>query len=342
MMTQSQPKNKPIALWLFACCMMITLMVLIGGLTRLTESGLSMTDWKPVTGWLPPIGEEAWTVEFERYRASPEYHHKNFGFSLAEFQNIFWLEYIHRVLGRLTGLVFFIPFIYFLARKHLEKPLILKLCGILLLGATQGVVGWLMVKSGLKDNPFVSPVWLSTHLGVAFFIFSVVFWQALNLWSPAQENAPKSSNIRKFTWVVVIAIYLQILLGGMVAGSDAGLAYNTWPDMNGELIPAGLTVMEPWYANPLQNVTMIQFNHRLGAYIVATLVFLLSILLLRKGDDAMHKPAIALLCMLALQMVLGVKTLLFAVPISLASAHQMIALLLFSVAIFTLHRLYNQ
>lgn len=341
-MQKMQPSfHRPVALWLFACCIMITLMVLVGGLTRLTESGLSMTDWKPVTGWFPPTSEEAWLSELNKYRQSPEYKHKNFGMTVEEFQNIFWLEYIHRVFGRLTGLVFFIPFVYFLFKKRLDKPLILKLSGVLLLGATQGLVGWLMVKSGLKDNPFVSPVWLSTHLGVAFFIFSIILWQALNVWHGVKIRFSSPSFLQKFAWVVLLAVYLQILLGGMVAGSDAGLAYNTWPDMNGKIIPEGLAIMQPWYANPLQNVTMIQFNHRLGAYIVSILVAVFAMLLLRKGQGALHRLAIGLFSVLSLQMVLGIKTLLYSVPVGLASTHQMVALLLFFIAILTLHRLYN-
>ncbi len=333
--------DRTIAVWLFVCCVMIALMVLVGGLTRLTESGLSITEWKPVSGVVPPMHEQAWLKEFQLYQQSPEYEHKNFGMTLDEFKGIFWLEFIHRLLGRLTGFVFFIPFVFFLYKKKLEKPLTLKLLGILLLGGTQGLVGWLMVKSGLRDNPFVSPVWLSTHLGVAFFIFAAIFWLGLSKWYGVTYRSEGKNLLRRMAWVVIIAVYLQILLGGMVAGSDAGLVYNTWPDMNGKIIPDGLAVMQPWYANLLQNVTMIQFNHRMGAYIVSLLVAGFAFYLLKKGREAFHKPAIMLLSVLALQMMLGIKTLLYAVPILLASAHQMVALLLFSVAIFILYRLYN-
>jgi cytochrome c oxidase assembly protein subunit 15 len=208
------------------------------------------------------------------------------------------------------------------------------------LGAAQAIVGWFMVKSGLRDNPFVSPVWLSMHLGVAFIIFGLVWWSALSHWCDNSFAKP-SSGPKKQTIVVCVVIYLQVLLGAMVAGSDAGLVYNSFPKMNGEWIPDGLWIMQPWYANFLQNVTMIQFTHRLGAYVVTILVVGLSILLLRKENKEFHRIAIALLCVLALQMVLGIKTLLFAVPISLASAHQMVALLLFSLVLLVLHRLYS-
>lgn len=343
MQEKRNPPHQKVAIWLFACCLMIALMVLIGGLTRLTHSGLSMTRWHPVSGIIPPHTEAAWQQEFAHYKQSPEYKQHNFGMSLQDFKGIFWLEFIHRLLGRLTGFVFFVPFIIFLVKKQIDPPLIKKLAGIFLLGAAQGVVGWLMVSSGLKDNPYVSPVWLSFHLCTAFLIYAFIFLLGLSEWKRGRELSPSPNpvGLKRFSLLTLLMVYMQVLLGGLVAGNKAGLVYNTFPDMNGQYIPDGLWVVQPWYANFIQNVTTIQFDHRMGAYMVALLTVILAVLLLRKPYKALHKAAMVLIAVVALQITLGIKTLLFSVPVGLASAHQVMALVLFSTVLFIVHGLYR-
>lgn len=261
-------QNRTVAVWLFVCVLMVFLMVVIGGLTRLTESGLSMTRWQPVTGIFPPTTETAWEEEFASYRNSPEYRHKNIGISLHEFQQIFWLEYIHRVIGRVTGLVFLLPLLWFWWRKQLTAGQPRRLSGIFLLGGLQGLMGWYMVKSGLVDDPRVSPYRLTAHLLIACLIFSWIFWEALKCWYGERQKGCGSALGK---WVVA-AVIGQIALGGLVAGNDAGLTYNTYPLMDGDLVPSGMFLLEPWYLNFFENVTMVQFIHRWFAWVAVLLV----------------------------------------------------------------------
>ena len=313
---------------------MVFCMVAIGGLTRLTESGLSITSWKPISGIFPPMSEEAWQQEFTAYQQTPEFNKKNFGMELSGFKNIFWLEFLHRLLGRVTGLVFFIPLIYFWATKRLETNLGIKLFGIFLLGGLQGIIGWYMVKSGLVDDPRVSPYRLALHLVMAVIILGLLLWNALSLYPYKNiKNVPDS--IRKFSIVVTVLIFLQIIAGAFVAGLDAGLTYNTFPLMDGKFIPDGLMAMEPRLINLFENVATVQFNHRIIAYIVALSVMGFWLFTIK---NTTHKgiifPVNLLFCIMALQVFLGVITLLNAVPIFLASLHQICALVLFSVSLF--------
>ncbi len=329
MSPENNQNNKSIAIWLFVCCFMVFGMVVVGGVTRLTESGLSMTDWKPVSRILPPMNMAEWQAEFDNYRRTPEYREKNYGMSLEEFKDIFRLEYIHRLLGRLTGIVFFLPFIWFLFRRKLDRPLKIKLTGIFILGAMQGVMGWYMVKSGLVDRPDVSHYRLVAHLLLAVVIYSAMFLLALGLWQGSADKHPKKG---RFTaYIITLMIILQIAAGGFVAGLDAGLSYNTFPLMDGDFIPAGLFAHSPWYMNFLENTIMVQFFHRILAYII-TISVIIFWLAMRRSHI---KTAVnMLLGAVLVQFILGVMTLIYVVPVPLASLHQAFALVLLTVSLY--------
>lgn len=341
--TSSQ--QRPLAIWLFTCCFFILLMVAIGGLTRLTESGLSITEWKPIHGILPPLSEASWQEEFFKYQQSPEYLKKNLGMSLSEFKGIFWLEFIHRLVGRLTGFIFFIPLVYFIIKQQIQKQLGLRLFGIFTLGGLQGVIGWYMVKSGLRDTPHVSQYWLAFHLGMAVLIYGLVLWSGLS-----QVRSKKlevfdgkvltSHFLILASYFLIIAIFIQIILGAFVAGTHAGLAYNTFPDMNGQFIPDGLLAMTPWYLNLFENTTTIQFNHRIFAYVISLLIIIFWAYSCKFSLTKTSRCAIALLpVMVIVQICLGVFTLITHVPVMLASLHQIFALVVFTLVIFITHEL---
>lgn len=309
------PEHRRVGLWLLICCALVIVMVLLGGVTRLTESGLSIVEWKPVTGVLPPLGEAAWRDEFAKYQQFPEYRKVNHGMTLAEFQRIWWMEYSHRLFGRLIGVVFLLPFLWFLARRAVPPGLTGHLWLVFLLGAAQGAMGWYMVKSGLVDRPDVSQYRLAAHFGLAVVIYLYMLWLALGLLWPPRARADIGAGL------VLVLVVIQALLGALVAGLDAGLHYNTFPLMNGEFVPAGIGQQEPWWLNLFENPITVQFQHRLGAYVV-TLAALW--LWWRTPGATRH----VLLAALALQMLLGILTLLYVVPLPLAAAHQAGALLL--------------
>jgi len=320
---------------------MVAIMVMVGGITRLTESGLSMTKWKPVTGWFPPLSQEGWEEEFTDYKTSPEYLKINRGMSVDDFKSIFWLEYLHRLMGRITGLIFFLPLIYFAYKRYIDKRTATRLGGILCLGGFQAVVGWLMVSSGLKNHPYVSHLWLAFHLCTAFIIFALLFITAL-------QQLYKNNNIvtypipgyyKKLCIFLIILTFIQVMWGGFVAGLDAGLVYNTFPDMNGKLIPDGLFVMSPAIINPFENVTTVQFTHRILAYILTFSV--LAFWVCRPKQTSCGKAINILPVVILTQFTLGVFTLLHAVPVHLASAHQMGALLLFTILIYINYHLHQ-
>lgn len=326
--------SRPVALWLFACCVCIALMVLIGGLTRLTGSGLSITSWKPVTGILPPMSDTTWQEEFDSYRQSPEYKHINRGMDLDGFKGIFWLEFIHRLLGRITGFVFLLPLLYFAFKKRIDPPLGLKLGGIFLLGGLQGVIGWYMVSSGLKDVPYVSQYWLAFHLTAAFVIYALIFLLGLSLYTGAGANHAVPGFLRRYAFSITVLILMQVILGAFVAGLDAGLMYNTFPDMDGHIIPPDMFFLTPWYRNFFANVTTVQFNHRLMAYIVTVAIVGFWLISSKFQLTKSLKTAIAVLFFVTMmQMTLGIATLLHKVPVGLASMHQMGALALFTVSL---------
>ena len=323
--------NKKIAIWLFVCCFMVTVMVGIGGVTRLTDSGLSMTCWKPVTGWLPPISKSQWMEHFDGYRKSPEYKHINYGMNLEEFKGIFWLEYIHRLAGRITGLVFFIPLLFFMYKRAIDKQFAMKLTGVLFLGGFQAVVGWMMVSSGLKGAPHVSQYWLAFHLCMAFIIFAILFFMGLERSVGDKQFMTSSKGLKKFSYFVTSLIFIQVFWGALVAGLDAGLIYNTFPLMEGYLIPYGLFAVEPFYINFFDNVKTVQYTHRCLAVFLSLVIFTFW---LKARRTPIYKSANLLMLFLIVQFSLGVLTLIHVVPIGLASAHQMVALALFAVSLY--------
>lgn len=340
-MPKKQKKtDKRVAIWLFISAFMVFLMVVIGGLTRLTESGLSITEWEPIKGTLPPFNEADWQQLLNEYRESPQYKKINAGMTLTEFKNIFWLEYIHRLMGRITGFVFLLPLVYFFIKKKISRELTKKLIFIFALGFTQAVFGWMMVKSGLKDQPNVSPYKLALHLGTAFVILALILWAGFTEYLKKEKKDRTVKKAYSFSLFLSGIIFLQIILGAFVAGLDAGLTYNTYPLMDGKLIPDGLFIMSPPIINYFENVTMVQFNHRAVAIIVMISTFYFWHTIRRYSVPENVKFAAGLLSMfMVIQFVLGVKTLLFHVPVSLASLHQANAAIVFGIAIFINHRL---
>ena len=332
--------RRRVAVWLLICCALLAAMVVVGGITRLTHSGLSIVEWQPIVGAIPPLDEAAWEEAFAKYRQSPEYRGVNFGMSLAEFKRIFWWEYAHRLIGRAIGIAFALPFGYFALRRYFDRKIALQLAGIFLLGALQGAMGWYMVKSGLIDDPRVSQYRLTAHLGIAFAIYAAMFWTALGLLAPRHEPTSARGRIAliRFARAIVLLIFLQVLAGGFVAGLRAGLAYNTFPLMNGSVVPPGLIVLDPWYVNFFANVTTVQFDHRLIAWLLVIAVpwFWLRA---RAGElpRAARTACHALLAATALQIALGIATLLLRVPLMLAAAHQFGAMLLLTAALWACH-----
>ncbi len=338
----SRIMQKPIAIWLLSCCALVFAMVVVGGVTRLTDSGLSIVEWQPIVGTMPPITQADWDVLLEKYRATPQYQQVNKGMSVDEFKSIFWWEYFHRLLGRLIGLVFFVPFVYFLIKKQIDRPLGIKLTGIFILGGLQGFMGWYMVMSGLVNDPHVSQYRLTAHLGLAFVIFATILWVALDVLSPvsAESRNDKVLRLRRFAFGLSTLIFIMVLSGGFVAGIRAGLTYNTFPLMNGHLIPPDLFVLEPWYRNFFDNMTTVQFDHRLIAWTLAFLVPMFWYQSRQVNLSATTRLACHLfLLMLTIQISLGIATLLHVVPIPLAASHQGGAVLLFAASLWVSHRL---
>ncbi len=336
--------QKPIAIWLLICCALVFAMVVVGGVTRLTNSGLSIVEWQPIIGTMPPITQSDWDELLEKYRATPQYQKVNKGMSVGEFKSIFWWEYFHRLLGRLIGVVFFIPFLYFLVKKKIDRPLGIKLAGIFVLGGLQGFMGWYMVMSGLVNDPHVSQYRLTAHLGLAFVIFAAMFWVAMGLLSPYSDQQKKVhealTGLRHFSFALTSLIFIMVLSGGFVAGIRAGLSYNTFPLMNGHFIPPDIFVLEPWYRNFFDNMATVQFDHRLIAWMLAFLVPLFWFKARRVELPATtHMACHLFLMMLVIQISLGIATLLHMVPIPLAASHQGGALLLFAASLWVSHRL---
>lgn len=335
--------QKAIAVWLLICAALVFAMVVVGGVTRLTDSGLSIVEWQPIVGTMPPVTQGDWDELLEKYRDSPQYQQVNKGMSVDEFKSIFWWEYLHRLFGRLIGVVFFIPFVYFLVKKQIDRPLGIKLTGIFILGGLQGFMGWYMVMSGLVDDPHVSQYRLTAHLGLAFVIFAALFWVALDLLSPKTSVKPMTEQLlrlRRFSIGLTHLIFLMVLSGGFVAGIRAGLAYNTFPLMNGHFIPPEIFILEPWYRNFFDNMATVQFDHRLIAWILAFTVPLFWYKASKVELPGTTRLAChLLLLMLIIQISLGIATLLYVVPIPLAAAHQGGAVLLFAAALWVSHRL---
>ena len=329
----------PVAIWLLAILAMTAAIVMVGGLTRLTESGLSITEWKPVTGVVPPLSEADWEAELEKYRSTTQYQVLNKGMSVAEFKLIYWWEWGHRVLARTIGMVALIGLAIFWWQGRLKGAMLRRGAVLVLLVGAQGALGWFMVVSGLVGRTEVSQYRLAAHLGLAFIIFAWTMLMLLDLKRPREGRAAQPGlTLARITLGVV---FLQVLLGGLVAGLDAGLTYNTWPLMDGSLVPDGLFLHQPWWLNFGDNVTMVQFQHRMTAYAVATLAVLCVIVAGRTGAG---KPSAGLLGSVTVgQILLGVLTLLAGAggeqPILLGAAHQFGALVLFAAAIAHWHAL---
>lgn len=316
--------RRKVAAWLLACAALAFLVVLVGGVTRLTRSGLSIVEWQPLIGALPPLTQADWEALFAKYRETPEFRQVNFSMTLEGFKRIFWWEYIHRLLARLIGVVFLLPYFYFLVRRKVDRALAWKLGGVFLLGALQGGVGWFMVKSGLVDDPKVSPVRLTLHLGLALAIFSAELWLAMQLLAPKQR-------FDGFALFLPVIVFLMALSGGMVAGLRAGYAYNTFPLMNGHIVPPEVMLLEPWWRNFVYNMATVQLVHRAFFWALAVLVL---VAWWRNRESAAGN---ALLLTFAVQASLGIATLLTGVPVGLGSAHQGGAVLVLAAALWYAH-----
>ncbi|MBE99856.1 MAG: heme A synthase [Flavobacterium sp.] len=335
-------RNKAVITWLLAGCVLVFIMVVVGGITRLTNSGLSMTDWHLVTDTFPPMSEEKWNEAFEEYKKFPEYQKINVhnDFTLDDYKFIYFWEWFHRFIGRIIGIVFIIPFIYFLIRKKLDKATIGK-CFILLgMGAFQGFLGWFMVKSGLIDNPDVSHFRLALHLTFAFLTFAYTLWVALDLLYP--ERKQPVYELRKIARIALIILIAQIIYGGFVAGLNAGLIHNTWPLMSeGQFMHDSIFIEKPTVALALvEGQSGVQFVHRTMAYFVVGIIVFLYIKSRKIQVSVQQQNGLnALVVLVFLQFLLGVLTLLYRVPLWLGLAHQVMAFFLLTAMTFTLHRL---
>ncbi len=340
-------RGRIIAYWLLAVCVMVYAMVVLGGVTRLTHSGLSMVEWKPATGWLPPFAEAEWRSVFGKYKEFPEYQKVNAGMTLGEFKSIFWLEFLHRLWGRLIGLAFLAPFVFFAAKRWVSRALGWKLALMFVLGGLQGVLGWYMVKSGLTDRPDVSQYRLTAHLGAALAVYGYMLWVALGLLWPKPPPSPpgpppgaKRAPPARSAMMLAALVFVTALSGGLVAGLDAGFAFNTFPLMDGGFMPEGMFDMTPAYLNFFENIAAVQFEHRLlaEAVIILTMLFWLQA---RKADLAARaRLAVNLFALTALaQVALGISTLLLVVPVALASAHQAGAVALFTMSLWSAYEL---
>lgn len=310
-----------VRIWLWCVAALVFAMIVVGGATRLTDSGLSITEWKPIMGAIPPLTDADWHEAFEKYRQIPEYHLVNKGMSLEAFKGIFWWEWAHRFLGRFIGVAFALPFLFFWLTGRLRPGWAPKLAGVLALGGLQGGVGWYMVSSGLVDRIDVSQYRLALHLSIAFLILGVLVWLASSLSSHQRPLVTKGQRV--LAGHLAGFVFIQVILGAFVAGLKAGLAYNTWPDMNGAFVPDGLFALEPWWRNWFEDITTVQFNHRIMAYVVLAFAVLnLGLLVRNRADRRITNSAVIILGAIGIQAVIGIWTLLAVVPLSLGLAHQ--------------------
>ncbi|WP_315703418.1 MULTISPECIES: COX15/CtaA family protein [unclassified Bradyrhizobium] len=339
----SVPRTQDLAairLWLLVVAGLIALMVLVGGATRLTESGLSIVEWKPVTGTLPPLSEQAWTDAFEGYKAIPQYRQMNDGMTLSQFKTIFWWEWSHRLLGRVIGMVYLLPFLWFLWRGAVSGPLGRRLWIIFGLGALQGAVGWWMVASGLVDRTEVSQVRLATHLSLALLIYAAIVWTLRRLRPRAEIEAP--ARLRWTARLLVVVTFMQLYFGALVAGLRAGRIYNTWPLIDGSFMPDGSSLWfeSPWWRNLFDNSLTVQFEHRMTAYALLVLAgfHAYDVMRAKAGREAV-RGAHRLLAAILVQAVLGISTLLLVVPIHLALTHQAVAIVVLTLAVLQAERM---
>ncbi len=341
-----QRQDRAVVVWLVLLLVMVFAMILLGGVTRLNNAGLSMVEWQPVTGWLPPFDARDWQIAFEKYQQYPEYQHLNVGMTLTEFKFIFWLEFGHRLWGRLIGVVLLLPIPYFLWRGWIGRVLMSRLVLLFLLGAAQGVMGWYMVMSGLADEPDVSPYRLTAHLALGLLIYGLLLRIILRR-ARAVPNALSTGlsdswrqRSRMATGGLLMMVFLTALAGGFVAGLDAGFTYNTFPQMDGHLIPEGLWEFEPWWRNLFENITTVQFDHRVLA--MTTAATAVAVWLATRGSHMASVVRLAGSCVLLAalaQVGLGIATLLLVVPVALAVLHQAGALILFASVLWLFHEL---
>ncbi|WP_410542001.1 COX15/CtaA family protein [Wolbachia endosymbiont (group B) of Limnophora tigrina] len=384
-------ESKPVAIWLFLCCIMVILMVGIGGFTRLSKAGLSITEWKPITGTLPPLSGQDWLQEKLKYETTPEYKAFNYGMSMEEFQAIYLIEYVHRLVARLTGLVFVLPFIYFTLRRKISKKVAIRLFMALLFGALQAFAGWYMVKSGLVTEPHVSHYRLALHLLLALIVFALLSYQFFDyqIWIPASRTQlhehcdirvtftkkdvipvldtgiqlllcsrlaclfkvkfpgsqclgtgmtgfQSTNSSIYYTILILILVAIQIIFGAFVAGLNAGLIYNTFPLMDGQIVPEDLFFLHPIWLNIFENRATVQFIHRALALLILALVVILTV------KNASVKPVYIMLLSVIIQIILGVITLLLHIPIAIAIAHQVFSFILFGSSLYFLCYLRKQ
>ena len=328
--------DRTVGLWLFVIAAMIGLMVVVGGLTRLTGSGLSITEWQPVTGVIPPLSDAQWQAEFAKYQGTPQYELINRGMGLAGFKAIYWWEWTHRLLGRLLGVVFLVPFVIFLRQHRIDRALGVRLAIIFLLGAAQGALGWWMVQSGLTGTRVVvSQYRLAAHLGLAVILFGYIFWTALEASGTSRTHVARAERFRVPAFALVALTFVQILLGAFMAGLDAGRAFQTWPTYAGAWIPPGLYDLSPWWLNHFENHALVHFQHRTVGYVVAAVVLWLYIALRRAGADrALRISGIHAMLLTTAQIALGVFTVVSGVALPLAALHQVCALGLFAAVLW--------
>ncbi len=342
-MTDPNAPDRAITRWLMVCLFLIFAMVILGGVTRLTDSGLSMVNWHPIHGVIPPLNEQQWQEEFGHYQQSPEFQKINREMDVQDFKSIFWFEYSHRLLGRLIGLVFLLPFLYFWFRKQIKPGLTPKLIIMFCLGGLQGLLGWYMVKSGLVNNPHVSQYRLTAHLMSAILIYGFILWVILDLGSEQAYKPMCDSAIqrwRRWSSGLTALLLLTIVSGGFVAGLDAGLIFNSFPLMGGEWIPQGIAALSPWYQNLFENRVTVQFDHRLLAMTTGVLLIGWYLKGRSRFEGELIKRSFKLTGMMVIiQLALGISTLLLQVPVWLGALHQAGALLLFSALLINLHAL---
>ncbi|WP_332714800.1 COX15/CtaA family protein [Pelagibacterium mangrovi] len=323
---------KPVRIWLYCLAAFVLLMVLVGGATRLTESGLSITSWKPISGIIPPLSDADWQAEFEAYQQIPQYEENFAGWmGVAEFKLIFWWEWIHRFLGRMLGFAFAIPFVIFVAQRRIPKSMIWPLAGLFVLGGFQGFLGWWMVSSGLSDLTSVSQYRLATHLGAACVLMLALVWVARGLEPPSEGTRPSRGWLIA-SWVLFGLLFIQIVAGALVAGLHAGLIYNTWPLINGMFVPDGLFPLEPAWKSAFEHVLTVQFNHRMLAYFITFYALAMWVVRYFRSDfEGVHVWMSVIALTVLLQVFLGIGTLLSVVGIPIALGHQALAFILIGI-----------
>lgn len=323
--------RRAVRIWLYVVLVVLFALFIVGGATRLTDSGLSITEWKPIHGVIPPLSEAEWQEEFDLYRQIPQYQQINQGMSLDEFKSIFWWEWAHRLIARLVGVVMALPLAFFWLTRRLESQLKPRLLGLFALGGFQGFIGWWMVASGLSERVSVSQYRLAVHLTLACIIFAAVMWVARGL--APHSGGPASVGTRRLAGAMALLVLFQIYLGALVAGLDAGMAYNTWPLMDGSVVPGDLFVQQPWWINLFENPKTVQFVHRLGAYLVLAVAVVHAVATWRADPGTTHaRRAVLLLLMIVAQAALGITALLLTVPFGWALLHHAFAIMVLGFA----------